>query len=175
MGSTSLRPDRILVVGDPRSDAWTTKLSPSTSAASVSDGAYRAPEQLVGEHLMGALVVVEGQVAADALSARVERYAKNPCRGGKPVRGRRIASCGRTTRFSATRLARHVLEHLGDEDEDRSIRRRRASVRPRAGTPTTLSAGLVPPFAPPLVPVGPVVGGTGTMLPGGLIGVWPTT
>jgi hypothetical protein len=32
-----------------------------------------------------------------------------------------------------------------------------------------MGSGPVPTFAPPYVPVGPVVGGTGTMIPGGLV------
>ncbi|MBL8472568.1 MAG: hypothetical protein KF778_10875 [Rhodocyclaceae bacterium] len=43
---------------------------------------------------------------------------------------------------------------------------------PWVGTVTVknvMGTGPVPTFAPPYVPVGPVVGGTGTMLPGGLL------
>ena len=32
-----------------------------------------------------------------------------------------------------------------------------------------LGTGPVPTFAPPFVPVGPVVGGVGTMIPGGFV------
>jgi serine/threonine protein kinase len=46
-GHCSLGLDGILVVGDPRGDACTTKLSPLVDvASSLSDGLYRAPEQL---------------------------------------------------------------------------------------------------------------------------------
>ncbi len=46
----------------------------------------------------------------------------------------------------------------------------------RAGAMVTnvLGTGRVPTFAPPYVPVGPVVGGQGTMKPGGFTGEWPT-
>ena len=46
MSHRGVSPDRILVVGDARSDTWTTKLSPSTRPATASHGAYCVPEQV---------------------------------------------------------------------------------------------------------------------------------
>jgi serine/threonine protein kinase len=46
MSYRGVSPDRILVVGDAQSDTWTTKLSPSTSPATASQGAYCVPEQV---------------------------------------------------------------------------------------------------------------------------------
>jgi hypothetical protein len=38
-----------------------------------------------------------------------------------------------------------------------------------------IGTGPVPSFAPPNVPIGPVVGGAGAMLPGGFAGTWPAS
>jgi len=49
-----------------------------------------------------------------------------------------------------------------------------AQFRASAMVTNVLGTGPVPTFAPPYVPVGPVVGGQGNMTPGGFAGAWPS-
>ena len=48
-----------------------------------------------------------------------------------------------------------------------------AQYRASAMVTNVLGSGPVPTFAPPYVPVGPVVNGQGNMTPGGFVGAWP--
>ena len=48
-----------------------------------------------------------------------------------------------------------------------------AQYRASAMVTNVLGTGPVPTFAPPYVPVGPVVNGHGNMTPGGFVGTWP--
>ncbi len=95
-----------------------------------------------------------------------------------------LALGGNTTPLSAASLKASIRKALGTRANDPAaaaainefaddFAARFAQFRAGAMVTKVMGTGPVPTFAPPYVPVGPVVGGKGTMTPGGFAGTWP--
>lgn len=95
-----------------------------------------------------------------------------------------MALGGNASPLSAASLKASIRNALGDRGNDPkaaaainefadNFAAHFAQFRAGAMVTNVLGTGPVPTFAPPYVPVGPVVGGKGTMKPGGFAGSWP--
>jgi len=96
-----------------------------------------------------------------------------------------MALGGNPSPLSAASLKASIRKALGDRANDRQasaaidefaddFAARFANYRVSAMVTNVMGTGPVPTFAPPYVPVGPVVGGKGTMQRGGFTGQWPS-
>jgi hypothetical protein len=95
-----------------------------------------------------------------------------------------MALGGNPSPLSAASLKASIRKALGDRANDHQaaaavdefaddFAARFATFRGGVMVTNVIGSGPVPTFAPPYVPVGPVVRGAGNMRPGGFAGAWP--